>query len=423
MTAGSTSIPSTAGIAGSSTSTTSPRSARRIRRCSRRATARSSNSSRGRRRRAAHRPPRWPGRSGRLSRAATRRGRRPGLGREDPAPRRARSATGRSAARSATSSSATPARCSSIPRAEGALTACHATFSRRGADVRGGGRARRRSSWPARASVTSSSGSPGSTRGTVREELAQALATLPVYRTYVEPDARRVDPADRAAVEAAGLASRSTRAPPRGGASAPPAEFVIRFQQTSPAIAAKGVEDTAFYRHLRLISLNEVGGDPDRFTLDVDAFHAGNLERARRFPSTLLATQTHDTKRSGDVRARIGALSAHADEWCEQVERWRVLNAPFGPARHPTRRGVLLYQTLIGSWPIDAEPPRALPREGAPRGQAQHELARARTSRGRARSSTSRAPSSSTTASSRSSNRSASASARAVSAARSASSS
>src|SRR6185312_12479888 len=78
--------------------------------------------------------------------------------------------------------------------------------------------------------------------------------------------------------------------------------FVIRFQQTTPPVFAKGVEDTAFYRYNRLLCLNEVGGDPGRFSLSVDEFHAANLERARRFPRGLLATQTHDAKRSGDVR-------------------------------------------------------------------------------------------------------------------------
>ena len=74
---------------------------------------------------------------------------------------------------------------------------------------------------------------------------------------------------------------------------------------------AKGVEDTAFYRYARLLALNEVGGDPAASALSVDAFHAANAERARRFPRDLLVTQTHDTKRSGDVRARIGALRRH----------------------------------------------------------------------------------------------------------------
>ena len=91
--------------------------------------------------------------------------------------------------------------------------------------------------------------------------------------------------------------------------------FVTRFQQTTPPVMAKGVEDTAFYRYARLLALNDVGGDPGRFSLSVDAFHAANRERAERFPNNLLVTQTHDTKRSGDVRARLGALAGMADEW------------------------------------------------------------------------------------------------------------
>src|SRR5882762_11009758 len=107
-----------------------------------------------------------------------------------------------------------------------------------------------------------------------------------------------------------------------------PAEFVTRFQQTTPAITAKGVEDTAFYRDVRLLALNEVGGDPGRFSLSVEDFHARCAERARRFPRNLLVTQTHDTKRSGDLRARIGALAGIAAEWRGEVEGWFELAAP-----------------------------------------------------------------------------------------------
>ena len=119
--------------------------------------------------------------------------------------------------------------------------------------------------------------------------------------------------ADRAAIAAASmpdeLAQRCC-----SSASAP-AEFVTRFQQTTPAIMAKGVEDTAFYRYGRLLALNDVGGDPSRFGVRVERFHAGNLERAERFPLNLLTTQTHDAKRSADVRARIAMLSSIPDEW------------------------------------------------------------------------------------------------------------
>src|SRR4029078_12845289 len=89
--------------------------------------------------------------------------------------------------------------------------------------------------------------------------------------------------------------------------------FVTRFQQTTPPVMAKGVEDTAFYRYFRFAALDEVGGSPGRFSLPVDDFHAANLERARRFPLHLLASQTHDTKGSGDGRERLVRLSRGAD--------------------------------------------------------------------------------------------------------------
>ena len=125
---------------------------------------------------------------------------------------------------------------------------------------------------------------------------------LPVYRTYVEPWCGRVADDDREAIAAAGHDAGAARVLLLEDAR--PEEFVTRFQQTSPPVTAKGVEDTAFYRYARLLALNEVGGDPARFGVSVADFHAANAERARRFPRNLLVTQTHDTKRSGDVRAR-----------------------------------------------------------------------------------------------------------------------
>jgi (1->4)-alpha-D-glucan 1-alpha-D-glucosylmutase len=187
------------------------------------------------------------------------------------------------------------------------------------------------------------------------EALSDGLARLPVYRTYVEPSSGLVEQADRDAIAAAGMDAKLARAllletPTR------PAELVTRFQQTSPAINAKGVEDTAFYRYLRLIALNEVGGDPDRFGLSVDDFHAANAERARRFPDGLLVTQTHDTKRSGDSRARIGALAGMAAEWREHVLHWRSVNEPLrsaaGSGGPDGAEEYLIYQTLIGVWPV-----------------------------------------------------------------------
>src|SRR4051812_33790726 len=184
--------------------------------------------------------------------------------------------------------------------------------------------------------------------------LADALAALPVYRTYVEPWSGRVEDDDVAAVEAAEIAGRLRDAlllRERGHD-----EFVTPFQQTSPPVTAKGIEDTAFYRYNRLLALNEVGGDPARFGMSVEEFHAANAVRAERFPRGLLVTQTHDTKRSGDVRARIGALAGMAGEWREHVLRWREANEELRADGAPdANEEYLIYQTLVGAWPIEAE--------------------------------------------------------------------
>jgi (1->4)-alpha-D-glucan 1-alpha-D-glucosylmutase len=184
--------------------------------------------------------------------------------------------------------------------------------------------------------------------------LERALASLPVYRTYVEPWSGRVEDADRAAVAVAGLPQSLARVLTLedGGWDA----FVTRFQQTTPPVMAKGVEDTAFYRYLRLLALNDVGGDPARFSLRVERFHAANRERAERFPLNLLATQTHDTKRSGDVRARLGALASMPDRWVSLVRRWlatsRVLTTGGAP---DSVEQYLIFQTIAAAWPIEPE--------------------------------------------------------------------
>ena len=156
-------------------------------------------------------------------------------------------------------------------------------------------------------------------RSLVDGPLEEAAAALHVYRTYVEPWSGRVEEADREALATLPEPLRRILLLEERGHD----EFVTRFQQTTGPVMAKGVEDTAFYRYFRLTALNEVGGDPGRFSLPVEEFHRANLERAARFPNQLLATQTHDTKRSGDVRARIVALAALADEWVERRAAWR----------------------------------------------------------------------------------------------------
>jgi len=178
-------------------------------------------------------------------------------------------------------------------------------------------------------------------------DVAAALASFHVYRTYVDPDTGEVGDLDRLAVQGAGLPAELARIlllDQRGNDA-----FVIRFQQTTPPVVAKGVEDTAFYRYHRLVALNEVGGDPGRWSLGVDEFHAANLERARRFPLHLLASQTHDTKRSGDVRARLVALTWMADEWASLARSVRV------PGGVDPADAYLALQTLVGAWPLTRE--------------------------------------------------------------------
>jgi (1->4)-alpha-D-glucan 1-alpha-D-glucosylmutase len=184
--------------------------------------------------------------------------------------------------------------------------------------------------------------------------LERALASFPVYRTYVEPWSGRVDDADREAISEAGLPSSLARvlALETPGWDA----FVTRFQQTTPPVMAKGVEDTAFYRYARLLALNDVGGDPGRFNVSVEDFHAGNRERAERFPRNLLVTQTHDTKRSGDVRARIGALAGMADAFAGHVRTWLNASRSLTSGGAPTAvEQYFIFQTLLGAWPISEE--------------------------------------------------------------------
>ncbi|HET9719761.1 MAG TPA: malto-oligosyltrehalose synthase [Solirubrobacteraceae bacterium] len=188
-----------------------------------------------------------------------------------------------------------------------------------------------------------------------RARLVDAVSRLPVYRTYVDARGGRVDEADRRVIAASGMDGEiAQRLLLEAGA---PEEFVTRFQQTTPAIMAKGVEDTAFYRYGRLLALNDVGGDPSRFGISVQRFHEGNLRRAERFPEGLLTTMTHDAKRSADVRARIGALASVAHEWRARVERWMEMSESLrSPAGAPDDiERYFIFQTLAGAWPIEPE--------------------------------------------------------------------
>jgi (1->4)-alpha-D-glucan 1-alpha-D-glucosylmutase len=208
------------------------------------------------------------------------------------------------------------------------------------------------------------------TRHELHEALAEVAAAFGVYRTYVGPsDAAATDVDRRVIREATELAAtRRTDLDPdlfgflaailqlevRGRSAT---ELAARFQQLTPAAMAKGVEDTAFYRYLRFVALNEVGGDPGRFALDPDAFHAAMLAGQRRHPDAMLSTSTHDTKRSEDLRARLAAISEDPAGWSHAVEKLsRHATAHRGGPELPGRKAeYLFYQTVVGAWPIDAE--------------------------------------------------------------------
>jgi (1->4)-alpha-D-glucan 1-alpha-D-glucosylmutase len=179
------------------------------------------------------------------------------------------------------------------------------------------------------------------------DNLPLALASFHVYRTYIRPAAGVVDEADQSEIGRANVSEELRRIlflqEPGND------EFVVRFQQTTGPVMAKGVEDTAFYRSFRLAALNEVGGSPARFGLTVDEFHEANARRAARFPRHLLTTYTHDTKRSPDVRARIVALTWLVDDWRAKLREWRGALGPLEDAREE----MLVLQTLVGAAPID----------------------------------------------------------------------
>jgi (1->4)-alpha-D-glucan 1-alpha-D-glucosylmutase len=180
------------------------------------------------------------------------------------------------------------------------------------------------------------------------ENLPSALASFHVYRTYIRPAAGVVDPLDQAEIGRANVSEELRRILflQEPGYD----EFVVRFQQTTGPVMAKGVEDTAFYRYFRLAALNEVGGSPVRFGLTVDEFHDANLRRAARFPRQLLTTYTHDTKRSPDVRSRILALTWLVEDWRAKLAEWRGV---LGPLDDP-REEILVLQTLVGAAPIES---------------------------------------------------------------------
>jgi (1->4)-alpha-D-glucan 1-alpha-D-glucosylmutase len=217
------------------------------------------------------------------------------------------------------------------------------------------------------------------TRRELRDAAAEMIAAFGVYRIYPRParpgrPGQAAQPADRAQVAAA-VATVRRRRPDIDGElasfigelltgghpGAAESEFAVRFAQLTPPVMAKGVEDTAFYRYQPLISLNEVGGGPrppgaaGQGSDPVADFHRAMARAARRWPQAMLTLSTHDTKRSGDVRARISLLAELPDAWERTVARWARRNERHKQHGWPDRNAeYLLYQTLVGAWPIGA---------------------------------------------------------------------
>jgi (1->4)-alpha-D-glucan 1-alpha-D-glucosylmutase len=218
---------------------------------------------------------------------------------------------------------------------------------------------------------------PGTASGDARSVLVEVLAAFPVYRAYVHPG----EPSSAAAEEAIARAVEEARGRlprrlhglagdlgavalgtqrPVSGAAGRAAEFVVRFQQTTGPVLAKGVEDTAFYRWSRLLTLNEVGGDPDRFGVLPGAFHTEAERLAASWPATMTTLSTHDTKREEDVRARLSVLAELPAHWGAQVAEWHEramgprLDGGTAAAVDPDTE-YLIWQTLVGAWPISGE--------------------------------------------------------------------
>lgn len=225
------------------------------------------------------------------------------------------------------------------------------------------------------------------TLSTLRRALLEVIACFPTYRSYADVHSEELPEVEQAWIQEAVEKGRfraadidplaftwledlllgwrptqmTVTSEERAALAEQALELRVRLQQLTGPVMAKGLEDTAFYNYNRLISLNEVGGDPDVFGISVEEFHKRNLERLKFWPHSLLATATHDTKRGEDVRARINVLSELTPEWEAAVQRWHKLNEPGrsmvqGESAPYPNDEYLIYQTLIGSWPLAERP-------------------------------------------------------------------
>jgi (1->4)-alpha-D-glucan 1-alpha-D-glucosylmutase len=213
----------------------------------------------------------------------------------------------------------------------------------------------------------------------LRDALREVTACFPVYRTYIRSDTQHPDEQDERYIRGA-IKTAKRRNPATSGSvfdfiqdllllkdpdsigDADRAErrlFVMRFQQLTGPVMAKGLEDTAFYRYCPLLSLNEVGGSPDKFGVPLAYFHGKNVTRKQSWRNAMLASSTHDTKRSEDVRARLNVLSEIPAEWYRAIRAWQRLNEEkkiqvASEAVPSANEEYFLYQTLVGAWPLNS---------------------------------------------------------------------
>jgi (1->4)-alpha-D-glucan 1-alpha-D-glucosylmutase len=201
----------------------------------------------------------------------------------------------------------------------------------------------------------------------LHEALARLIIALPIYRTYrtlntLQDDDRRIltESVQSARIGSPDIDSATfdflATLLTKSRLSEAEADFVAMWQQLTPAVMAKGVEDTTFYCFDRLVSCNEVGSQASLVGISADKFHEFCHSLSDRWPNNLLATSTHDNKRSEDVRTRISILSEIPERWAEALHQWSKLNASAWQNHVPDRHAeYLLYQTLIGAWPIDRD--------------------------------------------------------------------
>ncbi|GAC1416873.1 MAG: malto-oligosyltrehalose synthase [Acidobacteriaceae bacterium] len=212
-----------------------------------------------------------------------------------------------------------------------------------------------------------------STRAEMRRALREIAASFSIYRTYVEPTRNEITDEDRAYIDEAIESAKSKRPDVGPGlfdfigdilkleiTGRRESELLLRFQQFTPPVMAKGVEDTAFYCYNRLVAMSEVGGDPGSDGLSVTQFHDYNVTMQATHPYTMVTLSTHDTKRSDDVRARLAVLSEMPQQFGEALLRWSRINNELraeifrGETHHGPDRNTeyMLYQTIVGAWPI-----------------------------------------------------------------------